>query len=201
MVVAKFRIVGEVQRADGCIGHVSQPEFWDTSKNTDPTIRVLTSVQFQFAGIRPDELAMLKVNVATNKGTETEHCQSGLAQDNVFVIEYASRWPMTVVVKNFLTNHETVFEVRWERKPHATFSDEYVFWLRVEKSEKSMEDIKSHLALAPDNGDGKGQDDGKDHRHTEEDERPKGRPRLKPEHEVQIRAGTPASEVAEELAS
>jgi hypothetical protein len=151
MVVAKFRIVGEVQRADGGIRQIPQPEFWDTSRNTDPTLRVLTSVQFQLIGIEPEELAMLEVNVATNMGKNVEHFRSGW-DENVYMIEYSTRWPMTVLVKNFLTNHETVFEVRWERKPHATVSGEYIFWFQVEKYEKSLKDIKSHLALKSDNG-------------------------------------------------
>ena len=76
MILAKFRIIGVVQGPNGEMKYVPRPEFWDTNKSDDPTVRVLTSVQFQFEGLTLDEIPEgLEVEISTNRGDEVEHSQ------------------------------------------------------------------------------------------------------------------------------
>ena len=136
MVVAKFRIVGEIVRECERIIRIPEPVFWDTNKNADPTRRIFVSVQFQFHGIKLEELTTCKVNICTSNGSRVEYYQE-FQIDNEDIIEYSTYYPMVVTVENYLMNKSTKFEVNWERRLHRV-QGEYIFYLRVGKYPETL---------------------------------------------------------------
>jgi len=129
MVVAKFRIVGEVVKEDERILRIPRPKFWDTSKGPDPTRRILTAVQFQFYKVMPEELTTCEVNVSASNGSLIKDCRE-FQDENGYIIEYLDYCPMVVVVKNYLIKKLIRFEVRWDRRPNQ-IPGEYIFYLRL----------------------------------------------------------------------
>lgn len=158
IILAKFRIIGIVQGPNGEMKYVPRPEFWDTNKSDDPTIRVLTSVQFQFEGLNIDEVPEnLEVWVSTNRGDEVERFQENQEEN---YLEYSTRWPMMVKVKNRTLNKQTIFITSWTREPHSTLPKEYIFWFEVRKEESHLDEIDAAKAQKTaeeqlDGGDGK----------------------------------------------
>jgi len=150
MIIASFRILGELAKADGKTICVPQPEFWDTSRNKYPTTRVLLGVQFQFIGINPEDLVACRVLVSTNNGSPVR-LHNDFREDGDRFLEYRSYYPMVVQVDNDLYNKRTTFEVYWDREPHARLKKEFVFHLRVERREEDTKSVK--LQPTPGNGD------------------------------------------------
>lgn len=150
-VIAKFRILGEVQRENGSIRHMAQSEFWDTSQCTDLTRRVQVAVQFQFIGIEPEDLAACKVDVSTSNGSRA-YCLK-FRDGNDCMLEYRSPYPMDVRVENNLYNKRTLFRAHWDRRPHSTLNNEFIFRLCVEKRDESM---RFQPIVLTDNDDGHG---------------------------------------------
>ena len=166
-VLAKFRIVGILERANGSIylSPFPQPYSFDTSKATDPTRGALSAVQFQANGLTMDELnelEALEVRVETAKGQEVEHFLK-LEEEQIF--EHGSKFPLVVVVKNWKLNKQTTFTTSIEKVPHESLPNEVVFHFRVDKKEERLEvltDPPKFEAQKPKLGNGDG--DGRDHR-------------------------------------
>lgn len=138
MILAKFRIIGAVQVASGEIKYIPRSEFWDTSKSVDPTIRVFCAVQFQFEGLTLDEIpGYLGVEISTNRGDEVEHFQENQEAN---YLEYSTRYPMVVVVKNRKMKKQIAFTTSWTREPSPT-PKEFIFWFKVEKEESYVDEI------------------------------------------------------------
>ena len=141
MILAKFRIIGVVQGPNGEMKYVPRPEFWDTNKSDDPTVRVLTSVQFQFEGLTLDEIPEgLEVEISTNRGDEVEHSHENQEEN---YLEYSTRWPMVVKVKNRKLNKQIIFTTSWTRQPHQTIPKEYIFRFEVKREESCIDEIDS----------------------------------------------------------
>jgi len=161
-VTAKFRIVGLLQAKDGrTYQSHPQPRSFDTSKATDPTRGALSVVQIQTIGLNLDKLSELKdleVRVEAGKGQEVEHFRE-LGDEQA--LEYGSRFPLVVMVKNWKLNKQTTFFASIEKMPHRSLPDEVVFLFKVEKREERLEVLTDHLKFEvqepkPENGDGDG---------------------------------------------
>jgi len=177
-VLAKFRIVGILERANGSIylSPFPQPYSFDTSKATDPTRGALSVVQFQANDLTLDELNELKaleVKVETAKGQEVEHYQERedeqILEDGskipLVTFEHGSKFPLVVVVKNWKLNKKTTFIASIEKVPHESLPNEVVFHFKVDKKEERLEVLTDHPrfeAQKPKLGNGDG--DGRDHR-------------------------------------
>lgn len=154
LIIAKFQILGMVLRADGKIISLPRPEFWDTSRNPDPTTRVMLAVKFQFHNIDPESLTACRVKVFTNDGRPVT-LREDFRNDDGRVLDYRSYYPIRVEIENDLTNMRTMFLVRWDRMPHAKLKNEYVFWLRVERREESMKGVRlQDVVVTPGNDHG-----------------------------------------------
>jgi hypothetical protein len=160
-VVAKFRIVGIMERANGSIylSPYAQPRSFDTSKAKDPTRGAMSTVQFQAKGLTLDQLSELEdleVRVETAKGQEAEHF---LRLEEGQAFEHGSKFPLVVIVKNWKLNKQTRFITSTEKVRHETLPDEVVFHFKVEKKEERLEVLTDHprfevKAPDPDDGDG-----------------------------------------------
>jgi hypothetical protein len=139
-IVTKLRIIGEIEKANGRNVFLPQSRFWDTSRNSDPTKRILVRAQFQcvgFNGSDPEELMLFKASVATDRGRPVEFFRK-FQCENDYIFEYWSHFPIFAQIDNFLYNKRTTFEIGWKREHHETLRDEYVFHLCVGKHEESM---------------------------------------------------------------
>lgn len=137
MIVAKIRILGEVINENENIEFIPQPEFWDTSKSADPTIRVWNSVQFQFYGIKREELESLSVSVSTDKGMVAE-CYNEFEDNGEYIVEYSSRYPIIITIENSLIGKRTIFNINWRRKNHYALPNNYVFLLEINRRQEFL---------------------------------------------------------------
>jgi hypothetical protein len=175
-VVAKFRVVGVMERANGNIylSPYAQPYSFDTSKAKDPTRGVMSTVQLQAKGLTLDqlsELEALEVRVETAKGQEVEHFLK-LEEDQAF--EYGSKFPLVVVVRNWKLNKQTIFFTSIEKMRHETLPDEVIFHFKVEKKEERLEVLTDHPkfeAKQPEPEDGDGQKPSEELSQAEKDAR------------------------------
>jgi len=157
IIIARFRILGEMAKADGKTICVPQPEFWDTSRSENPTTRVLLGVQFQFIGIDPEDLVACRVLVSTNNGSPVK-LHDDFREDGDRFLEYRNYYPMVVQIDNNLYNTLTTFEACWDREPHAKLKKEFVFHLRVERHEENTKSVKlQSVAVSGNGGDGHGE--------------------------------------------
>lgn len=140
-IIASLRIFGEVEKADGRIFFLPQNRFWDTSLGHDPTKRILVGVRFQcvgFNGFDPEKLALFEVSVTTDRGLSVVSSKKFQDKDD-YIFEYLSLFPIFVQIDNFLYNKRTMFEVGWKRESHNALRDEYIFHLRVDKREETID--------------------------------------------------------------
>ena len=139
-IIAKLRILGGVEKANGRNVFLPQNRFWDTSLVHDPTKRILVGTQFQcigFNGSDPEESVLFRTSITTDRGLPVAYSKRFRNEnDHVFVFEYLSLFPMFVQIDNFLYGKRTMFEIGWERKSHETLKGEYIFYLRVGKREE-----------------------------------------------------------------
>ncbi len=137
MITMKFFIVGEVKRVDGKSFFISQSVFWDSSRYPDPTKRILVGVRFTFYGIDPDELTNYEVKVSTNNGSPVDYYQE-FKHNDCIVLEYRSYYPLVVKVHDYPLNKRYEFVAQWNRKPHESQLNDFIFVLYVKSHSEPL---------------------------------------------------------------